>query len=191
MLKRSDIPYGKPNLSGAPTLDIKRLAERVKDYFLGEYQIKFRYSNSRFFNGKSSYTTNLRPKDFTDSHSGDIYYFSDRLTKTKQDYMRSVLGDSYKTVLFVKKERPFKLRSKDQIDYNTYYSLLNLENYPKSKWRGLIKEFRYLISLYEKEMIDCDAIQIPQEWIDAQKAKRMKILVKPVTVKGEIGRAHV
>ena len=184
LLKRSDIPYGKPNLSGAPTLDIKRLAEKCKDYFLAEYQLKFRYNNSRFNNAKGYWTTNLRPQDFTDYHGGNIYYFSDRLTKTKQDYMRHVLGDSHKSHLFVKKEKAFKLRSGNQIDYHTYYSLLNLERYPKSKWRTLINELKYVISLYEKEMIDCDAIQIPQDWIDAQKAKRMKVLAKPVTVNG-------
>ena len=43
LLKRSDIPYGKPNLSGAPTLDIKRLAEKVKDYFSFVPNFKINY----------------------------------------------------------------------------------------------------------------------------------------------------
>jgi len=184
LLVHATIPFGKPNLSGAPTLDIKRLAEKCKDYFLGEYQIKFRFNNGRFNSGKGYWTTNLRPQDFTDSHTRSVYYFSDRLTKTKQDYMRSVLGDSYKTTLFVKKDKAFKLRSAHQIDYHTYYSMLKLENYPKSQWRTLINELRYIISLYEKQMIDCDAIEIPQDWIDQRKAKRIKVLANPTTVNG-------
>ena len=43
---------------------------------------------------------------------------------------------------------------------------------------------QYVVSLYAKDFINCDAIDIPQTWTDAQKAKRMKILAKPITVGG-------
>ena len=184
LLERATTPMKQPKLEGIELLDLERLAERGKDYFLGEYQIKFRFNNGRFNSGKGYWTSNLRPQDFGGSHNGDIYYFADRLTKTKQDYLRSVLGNDYKTILFVKKDKPFKLRTGHQIDYHTYYSLLNLQIYPKSQWRQLITEFRHIISLYEARMIDCDAIDIPQTWTDAQKAKRMKVLAKPTTVNG-------
>jgi hypothetical protein len=183
ILERATTPMKQPKLEGVELLDLKRLSEKGKDYFLGEYQVKYRYQNGRFNNAKSFWTTNLRPQDM-ETHFGGVYVFEDRLTKTKQDYLRSQLGDSYKTVFFVKKDKPFKLRSGHQIDYHTYWSLLKLENYPKSQWRQLIKELQHVVSLYAKDFIDCDAVNIPQTWTDAQKAKRMKILAKPTTVNG-------
>jgi hypothetical protein len=184
LLKLATTPEKQPKLEGIELLDLKRLAEKGKDYFLGGYQVKYRYQSGRFNSSKNYWTTNLRPQDITGHGFGGVYVFEDRLTKTKQDYLRNQLGESYNTVFFVKKDKPFKLRSGNQVDYHTYWSLLKLENYPKKQWRQLIKELQYVVSLYAKDFIDCDAIDIPQTWTDAQKAKRMKILAKPVTVAG-------
>ena len=183
ILERATTPMKQPKLEGIELLNLKRLSEKGKDYFLGEYQVKYRYQNGRFNNSKNYWTTNLRPQDM-ETHFGGVYVFEDRLTKTKQDYLRSVLGDSYRTVFFVKKDKPFKLRSGTQIDYHTYWSLLKLENYPKKQWRQVIQELQHVVGLYAKDFIDCDAVSIPQTWTDAQKAKRMKILSKPTTVNG-------
>jgi hypothetical protein len=184
ILELATTPMKQPKLEGVELLDLQRLSEKGKDYFLGEYQVKFRYSGGRFNNAKNYWTTNLRPQDMTNYGFGGVYYFEDRLTKTKQDYLRSQLGDTNNTVFFVKKDKPFRLRSGHQIDYHTYYSLLNLENYPKSQWRQLIKELQHVVSLYVKDFTNCDTIDIPQAWTDAQKAKRMKVLAKPTTVNG-------
>ena len=184
LLKLATTPEKQPKLEGVELLDLKRLAEKGKDYFLGEYQVKYRYQGGRFNSAKNYWTTNLRPQDITGHGFGGVYIFEDRLTKTKQDYLRSKLGDSHNTVYFIKKDKPFKLRSGTQIDYHTYYSLLNLQNYPRKQWRHLVKEMQYVVSLYAKDFINCDAIDIPQTWTDAQKAKRMKILAKPITVGG-------
>ena len=184
LLKLSTTAEKQPKLEGVELLDLKRLAEQGKDYFLGEYQVKYRYNSGRYNSSKNYWTTNLRPHDITGYGFGGVYYFEDRLTKTKQDYLRSLLGDTNNTVYFVKKDKPFKLRSGNQIDYHTYWSLLKLENYPKKQWRQLIKELQHVVSLYSKDFINCDAIDIPETWTAAQKAKRMKILAKPVTVGG-------
>ena len=184
LLDRATTSVKQPKLEGIELLDFKRLSDKGRNYFLGEYQVKYKYSNGRFGNAKGYWTTNLTPSDFDGSHVGGVYYYADRLTKTKQDYLRSILGSSYKTVTFVKKDKPFKLRDGNQVDYHTYWSLLNLENYPKKQWRQLITELKTVVSLYEAKMIDCDAIDIPETWTAAQKAKRMKILAKPVTVGG-------
>jgi hypothetical protein len=63
--------------------------------------------------------------------------------------------------------------------------------YPKTQWRQLIQEFQYVVGLYAKDFIDVDAIDVPQSFKDAQKAKRMKVTVaavagpKKVRLKGE------
>lgn len=184
LLELATTPEKQPKLEGVELLDLKRLAEQGRDYFLGDYQVKYRYQGGRFNSAKNYWTTNLRPQDITGHGFGGVYVFEDRLTKTKQEYLRNQLGNSYNTVYFVKKDKPFKLRSGHQVDYHTYWSLLKLENYPKSQWRQIIKELQYVVSLYAKDFINCDAIDIPQTWTDAQKAKRMKVLAKPVTVGG-------
>lgn len=186
IITHATTPMKQPKVEGVELLDLQRLADMGKDYFLGEYQVKFRYNGGRFNSAKNYWTTNLRVQDFSDyGHSG-VYVFSDRLTKSKQDYLRSLLGTSNSnTYLFVKKDKPFKLRSGHQIDYHTYWSLLKLESYPKNQWRQLIKELQHIVSLYSQNFIDADAIDIPQTWIDAQKSKRARVLASSVTVKGE------
>lgn len=185
LLKYATVPMKQPKLEGVELLDFKRLAEKGKDYFLGEYQVKFRYNSGRFCNTKSYWTQNLRVQDYESYGFGGVYVFADRLTKTKQDYLRHLLGSSNKTFFFVKKDKSFKLRNGEQIDYHTYWSLLGLRHYPKSQWRQLIKEMQHVISLYAKDFIDVDAIEIPQEWTDAQKAKRVKIMASSTTVNGQ------
>jgi hypothetical protein len=129
--------------------------------------------------------------DFTGYNFGGVYIYENELSKGKQDYLRTILPDN-KHIYFVKKS-PFKLRSKTgQTDYAKYYdSVLGLNMYPKSQWREVIKEFQYVVGLYAKDFIDVDAIEIPQSFKDAQKAKRMKISVaavkgpKKIRMKGE------
>lgn len=186
LLKYATIPMKKPKVEGVELLDFERLAEKGKDYFLGEYQVKFRYNGGRFNSSKGYWTTNLTVNDFDRYGFNGVYVFSDRLTKTKQDYFRSLLGSSSsKTWLFVKKDKPFKLRDGQATDYHTYWSLLALRNYPKSQWRQLIQELQYVVSLYSKTFIDVDAIEIPEEWIAAQKFKRAKVIASSTTVNGE------
>lgn len=185
ILQYATVPMATPQLPGVQLLDLERLCHKAKDYMLGEYQVKFRYQGNRFNNAKNYWTTNLRVNDFDAYNAGNVYIFSDRLAKNKQDYMRSILGDNNRCHLFVKKEKPFKLMNGEAVDYNKYYhSILGLKNYPKSQWRQLIQEFQSVIALYTKDFIDVDAIEIPQDWIDAQKAKRAKVLASPVTVNG-------
>lgn len=140
---------------------------------------------------KNYFYDHLRMSDLTGSYFSGVYIYSNELSKGKQDYLRSILPNN-KQMFFVKKS-PFKLRSRTgQIDYGKYYdSVLNLGMYPKAQWRQLIQEFQYVVNLYAKDFIDADAIEIPQSYKDAQKAKRMKVSIaavkgpKKVRMKGE------
>jgi hypothetical protein len=133
----------------------------------------------------------LRISDLTGHGVGGVYIYDDSLPKGKQDYLRTLLPDN-KTIYFVKKS-PFKLRSKTgQTDYAKYYdSVLGLSKWPRTQWRELIQEFQYVVGLYQKDFVDADAIDVPQSFKDAQKAKRMKVLTLPtkgpkkVRLKGE------
>ena len=190
LVKHAKIPVAKPKLDNIKLLNLERLAVKSKEYILAEYKFKYRFTNGKFQNMKSYYHEYLRISDFTSHNFGGVYIYENDFTKGKQDYLRSILPD--KQIYFVKKS-PFKLRSKTgQTDYAKYYdSVLGLHNYPRTQWRQLIKEFQYVVGLYQKDFIDADAIEIPQSFKDAQKAKRMKITVaavkgpKKVRMKGE------
>ena len=191
LVLHSSIPIAQPKLDNIKLLNLERLAVTAKEYILAEYRFKYRFSNGKFQNMKTNHYEYLRMSDMTGSFFGGVYVYSHDFTKGKQDYLRTILP-SNKQMYFVKKS-PFKLRSRTgQTDYAKYYdSILELYKYPKNQWRQLIKEFQYVVGLYSKDFIDVDAIEIPQDYKDAQKAKRMKISVaavkgpKKVRMKGE------
>ena len=190
LLAYSSIPVAQPKLDNIKLLNLERLAVKSKEYILAEYKFKYRFTG-KFQNMKSYYHEYLRMSDFTSYNFGGVYIYENELSKGKQDYLRTILPDN-KHIYFVKKS-PFKLRSKSgSVDYAKYYdSVLGLNMYPKSQWREVIKEFQYVVGLYAKDFIDVDAIEIPQSFKDAQKAKRLKITVaaakgpKKIRMKGE------
>jgi hypothetical protein len=179
LVKHSTIAVAKPKLDNIKLLNLERLAVKSKEYILAEYKFKYRFTNGKFQNAKSYYYEHLRMADLTGHGVGGVYIYNNELPKGKQDYLRSILPDN-KTIYFVKKSA-FKLRSKTgQVDYGKYYdSVLNLSMYPKKQWRQLIQEFQYIVGLYAKDFTDADAIDVPQSFKDAQKAKRMKVLTLP------------
>ena len=184
LVKHSTVAVVQPKLDNIKLLNLQRLAVKSKEYILAEYKFKYRFSNGKFQNAKNYYYEHLRITDLTGHGVGGVYIYDDSLPKGKQDYLRTLLPDN-KTTYFVKKS-PFKLRSKTgQIDYSKYYdSILELSKWPRAQWRELIKEFQYVIGLYQKDFIDADAIDIPQSFKDAQKAKRMKVTISTTAVKG-------
>jgi hypothetical protein len=190
LVVHSSVPVAQPKLDNIKLLNLERLAVKSKEYILAEYKFKYRFTG-KFQTMKSYYHEYLRMSDFTSYNFGGVYIYENELSKGKQDYLRTILPDN-KHIYFVKKA-PFKLRSKTgQVDYAKYYdSVLGLNMYPKSQWREVIKEFQYVVGLYAKDFIDVDAIEIPQSFKDAQKAKRLKISVaaikgpKKIRMKGE------
>jgi hypothetical protein len=191
LIKHATIPVAQPKLEGVSLLNLERLAVKAKEYILAEYKFKYRFNNGKFQNMKNYYYDHLRMCDLTGHGFGGIYIYNHELPKSKQDYLRTLLPGN-RVIYFVKKA-PFKLRSKTgAVDYGKFYdSVLNLHLYPKAQWRQLITEFQYIVNLYAKDFIDADAIEIPQSYKDAQKAKRMKVSVsavkgpKKVRMKGE------
>jgi len=191
LVQHSTVAVAQPKLDNIKLLNLERLAVKSKEYILAEYKFKYRFSNGKFQNSKNYHYEHLRISDLTGHNVGGVYIYDDSLPKGKQDYLRTLLPDN-KTIYFVKKS-PFKLRSKTgQVDYAKYYdSILELSKWPRVSWRQLIQEFQYVIGLYQKDFVDADAIDVPQSFKDAQKAKRMKVLTLPtkgpkkVRLKGE------
>ena len=176
LLKHATTPMAQPKITGVEKLDLERVAEKLKGYMLGEYHLKYRYSNGRFTDAKNYYSNVLHINDFKKDrgNSGDVYVFTETLTVQKKNYLRSLMGDGYATHKFVKPIAKFKLGTK-QTDYSTYRSMLGLDSYPVSQWRQLITEYKHIIKLLTDTFIDADAIEIPETWVAEQKAKRAKV----------------
>ena len=191
LLEHATLTVAQPKLEKVKLLNLERLAVKAKEYILGEYKFKYRFVNGKFSTMKNYYYDHLRMQDITGYNFGGVYIYENDFPKSKQDYLRTLLPNN-KHIYFVKKT-PFKLRSKTgAVDYGKFYdSVLNLGMYPKAQWRQLIQEFQYVVGLYAKDFIDVDAIEIPQSYKDAQKAKRIKVSVaavkgpKKIRMKGE------
>ena len=191
LLYYAKISIASPKMEGVTLLNWKKLAGSLKSFMFIQFENKFSYKNGKFKDAtKRHYKEHIDYNDIVPNYGSPskIYTFSDRFTKGKQDYLRTILSTS-QTCLFVKK-RPLKLKKKGNVDYGSYQGMLELNNYPKAQWRQLIKEFQSVIAFFEKDFIDVDKIEIPQSYIDEQRAKRVQLLrgsagVKRVRMKGE------
>jgi len=186
LVKHSTIPIAQPKLEGVELLNLQRLALKAKEYILSEYRLKYKFNNNKFQNLKNSYYQHLRTSDINSYKFSGVYVYGHELSKSKQDYLRTILPSGGGNSFYFVKKSPHKLKSKTgSADYSKYYhSILNLEMYPKNQWRQLITEFQHVVSLYSKDFIDIDAIEIPESYKNDLKAKRMKVLASSITVKG-------
>jgi hypothetical protein len=142
----------------------------VKDYILGEYEVKFELGNR-----KMSEKKRWNDVDYRYIKEGSHYIYSDRISGKMKDYLKSILPSNEK-FRFVKLKKQFKLGKLNRAsDYNTYISLLELSSYPKSQWRQVIKEFQTILSGITSKFINLDAIEIPQDWIDGRKKQRITV----------------
>lgn len=186
LLKYATATMAFPKMNGVDILDFRRIASSLKDYFLGEYQMKFKFRNGKFNQAKNYYAHNVRFQDICPNWGSPdkIYLFSDVLSKKKQDYLRTHLSHNI-NYIFVKKVPFYLKRKKGSPDYQSYYDLLSLQKYPKKQWRQVIQEFQKVLKFFEDMFIDADKIEIPQKWIDEQKAKRIKLISSTLTVSGQ------
>jgi hypothetical protein len=115
--------------------------------------------------------------------SAQLAIYTNGFTDRKRRYIKELWKG--KSVKFVKKVKDFTLFSKDKSwtkyahgmsspDMSCYFDLLKLYNYPKTQWRDIITEFQSCINKIVEEFIDLDAIEIPEAWIIADKAKNNK-----------------
>ena len=165
----ASININAPKMKGVELLDLKKLT-RVKEYILGEYEVKFELGNR-----KMSEKKRWNDVDYRYIKEGSHYIYSERISGKMKDYLKSILPSNEK-FRFVKLKKQFKLGKLNRAsDYNTYISLLELSSYPKSQWRQVIKEFQTILSGITSKFINLDAIEIPQDWIDARKKQRITV----------------
>lgn len=156
-----------PTIKGLKLLSTQKIID-IKEYIFKEYQREYSLNYGRF--SEEKYWKELKLSDFNSSNK--MYLFSDRFTALKKDYLRHLHPNSY-NVMLLKKRQHYTLgsfKNKTNVDYDTYYSLLELNTISKDKWREAIKELNYVIDLFTKNnVIDFDSLVIPQSFIDGRK----------------------
>ena len=157
-----------PKLKGINLLKMERLV-KLQEYILGEYEGKFFVNRKSMRDAKRYYqATAIRKLPHT------VYIYQDKIPGVKKDYIKSIQPDAYTEALIVKKVKDFPLRNKNgRGDYDNYYTMLQLENYPKDKWRAMIQEFQTIIKSYTDNFISIEDIEVPQEFIDSRKKQRV------------------
>ena len=158
-----------PKMKDITLLNLERLV-RVQEYILGEYEAKF-YVNSKSMKDAKRYYQATAVNRLKDS----VYVYTDRIPGIKKDYIKSLQTSRWDEALVVKKTKSFPLfgRNGHRQDYDNYYSILQLNSYPKNQWRAVIKEFQLIVNGLTKTFIDIDAMEVPQTFIDSRKKTRM------------------
>jgi len=172
LLKFSKIKLEKPKMKGIDLLDLNNLHSR-QDHIFSEYQIRYTIKNQ-----KMSETKSKDDKEVDLSKINDRWYiFDETMGGRKKEYIKSLC--SYNTYHLIKKVNHYTLgfnRRKSYLDRDqdcSYYYVLRLKDYPKDQWRQIITEFQTIQKIFIDRLKDIDAIEIPQEWLDARKRDRV------------------
>jgi len=181
----SEIAISKPKLKGVEILNLEKVYDR-RDKILGEYRIKYdasKYRIKELNKRKSSEITisSLKEKKY--------YLYEATMGMNKKEYLKSLLG--YDVVFLVRKVEEYKLgyRSSFSQYVDSYSSIISLKKYPRDQWRTVIKEYQFIQSLFLAKFTNIDKIEIPQEWLDARKKKRLSMSLggnRRIKLQGEL-----
>jgi hypothetical protein len=181
ILNFSSIPQRTPTLLNSRYFTAQAVY-KLRDYMLNEYEAKYELSSwrNRMTECRSHWDLDVRLSNIPSNTRVAVYEgsFPDR----KRRYIKELW--KIQSVKFIRKTKPFTLFSKEKSwtinsylsnpDMRCYHDLLKLYLYPKSQWRAVITEFQGLQNGITKEFKDLDAIDVPEAWITADKAKNYK-----------------
>ena len=182
LLGFSNIPQHTPTLLNAKFFTAEQIY-KIRDYLLSEYEGKYEMSswNSRMSECRGHWDQEIRLSNINRGTRIAVYegLFPDR----KRRYIKEIW--SKQATKFIKKNKPFTLFSKDKDwtvnshnsgnpDMRCYHDLLKLYQRHRSHWRAVITEFQGLQAGLTNSFVDLDAIDVPEAWIVADKAKNYK-----------------
>jgi hypothetical protein len=160
-----------PTIDGVKLIDFPKLYKNNKGPMLDKsFPTKFSLRYKRMSNTDKHYVYGYSLSSICNGMA-KVYLYQDKISGIKKDYLRATCKESDYN-FFVKPGRPMKLGKTAVFDYNTYYHLLNLKTFPKAKWRDVIKEYQYIMSLVEETFINLDDLEIPEDFIEARKKKK-------------------
>lgn len=157
-----------PSLKSVKLLDLKYLSERTK-YMFSNYEMRGKILHNRNFYGKYSDT----PTDLIQINRKLI--FTDHKPKGLElEYIKNYVGEC----VFLYKTREKKLGALwngwRSASNDTYITLLNLKKYPRSQWRGIIKEYQGIEASVIEKIPNIRDLQPTPEWLEERRANRAK-----------------
>jgi hypothetical protein len=182
LVKFATATLATPTIPGVNTLKLNTLANIAFSSLLSNYRRSYKYENSRMYEIK--YDDKWSSGVAWDEPKRRHYLLNGDMRGHKKAYLRE-LADNHKdrTIYFIK-QRAENKRVK-LMGSQGYKELLKLNNYPKDQWRTVIKEWKHLESLLLANVVDADAIVVPQNWIDAKTQAKVKKMKSTKAAKGE------
>jgi anti-sigma regulatory factor (Ser/Thr protein kinase) len=160
-----------PKIDGIKLIDFPKLYKMHKGPMIDNaFPTKFSLRYKRMSNTDKHYVYGYNLAAICNGKA-NVYLYQDKIPGIKKDYLRATC-DENEYNFFVKPGRPMKLGKRASFNLTTYYHLLDLRTFPKSKWRDVIKEYQHIISLIEENFINLDEFEIPEDFIDARKKKK-------------------
>ena len=182
LVKFATATLATPTIPGVNTLKLNTLANIAFSSLLSNYRRSYKYENSRMYEIK--YDDKWSSGVAWDEPKRRHYLLNGDMRGHKKAYLRE-LADNHKdrTIYFIK-QRAENKRVK-LMGSQGYKELLKLNNYPKNQWRAVIKEWQHIEKLLLANVVDADAIVVPQNWIDAKTQAKVKKMKATKAAKGE------
>jgi len=169
LCKFATVKMISPKLKGINLLSMERIV-RVQEYILSEYDAKY-YVNARTMREAKRHSNATSIRNLTKT---TYVYYGDRISGLKKDYLKHIQPDKHTDALIVRKSRSFPLRNKNgRGDYDNYYTILQLDQHPKTEWRQRIQEFQSIVNRYVNTFVNIDKVEVPQSFIDSRKKQRI------------------
>lgn len=176
-----------PKIKDVNTIDLSIYKTSTFSNLLCEYVKSYKVENDRMYSLKHSYYSS--PKW---SQSENHFIMNGIMKGHKKNWIREqamdiinspVTGNASRTFrsFILKKNRNLVLGNKNSYQMDSYYEILRLENYDKSQWRDVIKDWQKIEELILSDSTDMTNAVVPAQWIADRKAVASK--------KGTISRA--
>tara|TARA_R100000541_G_scaffold58543_2_gene69938 strand:- start:371 stop:1729 length:1359 start_codon:yes stop_codon:yes gene_type:complete len=180
-----------PKIKGVNTIDLSIYNSSTFSNLLCEYVKSYKVENDRMYSLKHSYYSS--PKW---SQNDNHFIMNGVMKGHKKNWIREQAMDIinapavsnhtsriYRSFI-LKKNRNLVLGNKNSYQMESYYEILRLENYDKSQWRDVIKDWQKIEELILSNSTDMTDAVVPAQWI----ADRKAIASKKGTISRAIGK---
>jgi len=170
-----------PKIKDVTTIDLSIYNNSTFSNLLCEYVKSFKVENDRMYSLKNSYYST--PKWNQDDNN---FIMNGAMSGHKKNWIREQAMDiinssvttatsrkQYRTFI-LKKNRSLVLGNKNSYNMDSYYEILRLENYDKSDWRAVIKDWQKIEELILSDSKDMTDEVVPAQWIADRKANAVK-----------------
>ena len=170
-----------PKIPGVDTLELHTLQGYAFGALLKNYRRSYKYENGRMYEIKNDDSWSSRVD--WDEPKKRHYLLNGDMRGNKKAYLRELAENHTASCVYFIKEKA-KHKQMTLNGSQGYKELLKLNNYPKDQWRAVIREWKQIESLLLAHVVDADAIEVPQDWLDARKNNKVAKMKATKAAKG-------